>query len=352
MANMSRTAVWLACGGAFCVIAVVAPLSSAASALSSDSAEATAVPNGGVRSALNSKDICKGLKLLGAGEYAKVLVETLSGKRVARGNKLLDLAVGTALTHCDYLLGKARAVARVGLGYIFGPQVQRPSPDVSPPFAVPPGVAIRNNYTVGTGGVVRAVVYWGGFDLQSGVAGYTLMSRFSRGGGRWSNWATAGTAGSGTVASREDFDLSRGFTFQFAVRARDRRGNASTWAIGNPFSLNVFREDQTALGGRWFASTGPAAVDGRTYYSTRPGAWVRLTFTGSYVAWIAPKWSGGGLADVYVDGQMLQRVNLSRQATAPREVVSAWIWPSSARHVIEVRVVSGRIDVDAFTVLT
>jgi hypothetical protein len=83
-----------------------------------------------------------------------------------------------------------------------------------------------------------------------------------------------------------------------------------------------------------------------------------FAFTGSEVAWIAPKGPEGGKARVYVDGVLVKTVDLYSSSEKPRLAVFAQaVAPGS--HTVEVRALgtrnslSGgtRVDVDAFFVL-
>ncbi len=85
------------------------------------------------------------------------------------------------------------------------------------------------------------------------------------------------------------------------------------------------------------------------------GATAKLSFTGRNVAWVAPKSSTRGKADVYVDGAYVQTVDLYSSSTLSRQVVFSQSWATSESHTLEVRVLgtSGRprVDIDAFVVL-
>jgi hypothetical protein len=310
-------------------------------------AQSSAVPQ--LQSGISAPEICKALRLVNAGSLAKSLVERLTGGKISRANALLDIVVGAALTHCETLLPIGKRVVHRGFVYLFGRPARGP-PDSLPPIVVPPGVAIRGDYTLGTTGKVAATVYWGGLDLGSGIRSYFLIDRV-KGIGGWSRWSNLPVRGR-NLTTRDTYDLTRGTTYQFAVSARDQAGNTSRWISGSAFTLNVIPETKGALSGQWYIDKGPAAVDGQTYYSSQEGATETLVFNGNYVAWVAPRWRGGGSAQVFVDGRLLQVVNLYNGSTSARDIVSAWIWPYSSRHSIEIRVLSGRVDVDAFVVLT
>jgi hypothetical protein len=83
-----------------------------------------------------------------------------------------------------------------------------------------------------------------------------------------------------------------------------------------------------------------------------------FAFTGSEVAWIAPKGPDGGKAQVYVDGVLVKTVDLYNSSDKPRLAVFAQA-VAAGSHTVEVRALGTknssstgtRVDVDAFFVL-
>ena len=91
-------------------------------------------------------------------------------------------------------------------------------------------------------------------------------------------------------------------------------------------------------------------------YATTKGAWATLRFTGSDVAWVAPKDTNRGKADVYLDDVKVATIDLNSSSTSPRKVVFMKSWASSGPHQLKVWVYGAlakrpRVDVDAFVVL-
>ena len=89
--------------------------------------------------------------------------------------------------------------------------------------------------------------------------------------------------------------------------------------------------------------------------STVNGASAQLSFTGRSVSWIGSVGSGSGLAQVYIDGALVQTVDLGSTASADERVLFTRNWASSASHTIKLVVLAtqGRpqVSVDAFVII-
>lgn len=133
--------------------------------------------------------------------------------------------------HWDMLMSKqarynyiALGVARANNGWYFWTAIVFVGPDRTPPKAS------MSDARRLSGGAVS--VSWTGHDVQlysftSGLRDFKLQRRI--GSGAWSavtDW---------TTATSKSFDLTRGRTYSFRVRARDERGNKSRWS--SPISI-------------------------------------------------------------------------------------------------------------------
>jgi TRAP-type uncharacterized transport system substrate-binding protein len=90
--------------------------------------------------------------------------------------------------------------------------------------------------------------------------------------------------------------------------------------------------------------------------ATAAGSTASLSFTGTNVAWVAPKGPAMGRAEAYLDGRKVATVDLYSSTALPRRVIySATGLNPSVTHTLQIRVLgtSGRprVDVDAFVVL-
>jgi hypothetical protein len=76
-----------------------------------------------------------------------------------------------------------------------------------------------------------------------------------------------------------------------------------------------------------------------------------MAFTGRAVAWVAPTAPGEGRAVVLIDGVEAARVDLRSSAYRSRRIVFASDALAPGRHRITIRVLAGRVEVDALLVL-
>jgi subtilisin len=164
----------------------------------------------------------------------------------------------------------------------------------------------------------------------------------------------ATTAGTVRSAVRPGLFAATGI---WAVRATDLPGNTGPWAAATPVRVSVVQESATAVrrsaGWRGYASS--YALGGKGTSSTRIGAWMRYTFTGSGIALVGPKGPTRGRAEVRLDGVLVATVNEYSKTSGSRWVLEALAVDPARSHVLEVKVLGTaghpRFDVDAFLVL-
>ncbi len=189
---------------------------------------------------------------------------------------------------------------------------------------------------------------WSG-RADGGVASYRLQQSTN---GRAYQTITLPSPTSTTLTRQLNPDSN----YRFRVQVRDRAGNLSAWAYGPVFTVASQQENNGAVayGGTWTREATSGAYRGYARYASASGATATFRFTGRNVAWIAPKGTKGGKAEVYVDGTYAATVNLYSTTELPRRVVFARSWGSTASHTLRVRVVGvyGRhVGVDAFVAL-
>ncbi len=145
--------------------------------------------------------------------------------------------------------------------------------------------------------------------------------------------------------------------YRIRVRAFDAAGHASAWSYGPTFHLRLVQDSSSSIAysGTWRQVSSSSASGGTLRRTTRTGASASYTFTGRAIAWIAPKDSTGGVANVTLDGAIARSVSLSASTSSPRRIVFAQRWGSSGRHTIGIAGAGTpghpRVDVDAFVVL-
>jgi hypothetical protein len=103
--------------------------------------------------------------------------------------------------------------------------------------------------------------------------------------------------------------------------------------------------------GDWQTVGAAKAADLETTEARSIGAQAVLTFVGNSVSWIASTPTGGGQAEVFVDGTSAGTVTLE-VPTGSRRSVFRRAWSIPGRHTITIRVESLPIDVDGLIVST
>ncbi len=205
-------------------------------------------------------------------------------------------------------------------------------------------------------------IAWSGSDTGSGIAKYQVQQR-SYGSTAWGAWSWVT---SGTTVRTLDRQLAPG-RYQFQVRAMDKAGNWSAWKAGAAFTVTAYQETSTATagkvayGGTWSRQYQSSAYGTYTKYAAVKGSYATFSFTGGkQVAWVAPRVTNGGYADVYLDGVKVATVNLYASSAQYRKVVYAKVGLNpSVLHTLKVYVTgtkasvsSGtRVDIDGFVVL-
>lgn len=187
-------------------------------------------------------------------------------------------------------------------------------------------------------------------DRTTAIAGY--QASWSVDGGAWS---TPVSLGAGTREVRRTFVVGHRYALQ--VRAKDAAGNWSAWRAASPFTAAVVQDTSASLvrRGTWYRYRNTSMSRGTTLYARARGASITYAFTGRGIGLVAPQGLGRGKAQVWVDGTLIQTINLYRSSFAPRRVMFARSWATSARHTIRVVVLGTyghpRVDVDAFVVI-
>ena len=137
--------------------------------------------------------------------------------------------------HWDMLMSKqarynyvALGVARANDGWYFWTAILIVGPDRTAPRAHMSDASARR----AAGGSATVTVSWTGDDVQlfsftSGLRDFRLQRRV--GSGSWT------TVTDWTTATSKSFDLDNGRTYDFRVRARDERGNKTSWSA--PISI-------------------------------------------------------------------------------------------------------------------
>ena len=138
--------------------------------------------------------------------------------------------------------------------------------------------------------------------------------------------------------------------------AFDKAGNAS--ATGEVVCKPALRQEGAATvtkSSGWSTKTVSGSSGGSVLRSSKAGASIQTTFTGSAIGWVSTLGPTMGSADVYVDGTKVATVDLHRSALTARQIVWSKSYATPGTHTLQVRVLatSGHpnVDLDAFVVL-
>ena len=218
------------------------------------------------------------------------------------------------------------------------------------PVAQPPEQSFVRGMQMGTSGA-RVRLTWSG--SGNGSLNYEL-EQSTNGGPYEGVWLPQGDTSKTRL-------LSPGDTYQFRVRATDSSGNVGDWAYGPRFAVDAQQEGSGAVSyaGNWTQQSDGSAYGGALKYSGTQGDTATFTFTGRNIAWIAPKDVDRGRAGVWIDGTLIQGVDMYNSTSKARLVAFNKSWSTPGTHTIEIKVrgsksaaSSGtRIDVDSFIVL-
>lgn len=223
--------------------------------------------------------------------------------------------------------------------------------DATPPKVRPPEQSLVTGSTLGLSDFpVR--LSWSSTDAEGEVTRYQLQRSVN--GSAYENVALPNDAVTGVQPSLA-FDNS----YRFRVRAWDDNGNRSVWKYGPRFVVDDRQEGESGVSypkGTWKAQDLNGAHGGQARYATAKGATARFSFTGRSVAWVAPKSSTRGKANVYLDGRLVATVDLFSRSTLSRQVVfSKDGLDPTVSHTLQIVAMgtSGRprVDVDAFVAL-
>ena len=227
-----------------------------------------------------------------------------------------------------------------------------PPDDTTAPVVDPPTHGFVTNSTLGTS-AIPVKLAWSADDT---AVGYQLQQ--STNGGAYQDVALPSATTTSITHS-----LAPANNYQFRVRAQDQVGNWSDWVSGSSFKIEAYQESDAAISylKTWSRQTLSSAYGGALKYAKGTGAEkATFAFRGSEVAWVAPRNTNRGKADVYLDGSKAATIDLYAASGQSRKVVFTKAGlDASVTHTLEVRVLGSknaassgkRVDVDAFVAL-
>ena len=240
-------------------------------------------------------------------------------------------------------------------------------PDVTAPAAITNLSAVTGS----PGGSVELTWTAVGDDGSTGTASSYLV-RYStsaiNNGTDWTNaTAFANTLvpkAAGQAESLTVTGLTPGTTYYFAVRARDESPSLNLGALSNspsaaakipppPVGAGIYDDAHTAwvYSGSWTVYTGAGPYNNGLRYTSVPGNYAEITFTGKQFTLKYLQHTNRGKLDVYVDGVKVDTINAYGLLTWQK----SWTSASYANSVHTVRFVHAGggtyVDIDAIEIL-
>lgn len=195
---------------------------------------------------------------------------------------------------------------------------------------------------------VPVSVSWAPAKDASGIATYTVQVSVNGGA-----WKTLGRTAATSYVAR----LAPG-TVRFRVQATDRNGNVGAFGASAPMTVRLTQESgaSVAYAGSWGRVSSPALSGLAARQAAPAGRSVRVTFTGTSVAWVGTRTAASGRATVYLDGRYAGTVDQYSPASATRSVAFVRNGLAAKAHVLEIRTTGTKqaasrgtlVSVDAF----
>ena len=221
----------------------------------------------------------------------------------------------------------------------------RVGPDAARPTATGPRPRLALGMRAGGAPVYVA---WSGADKGSGIERYVLAQQTD--GGAWKRLPGS------YLLPRTTRRLPAGHEYRFRVRAIDHAGNVGTWAYGPAFSVSKLQESSRAITYRnsWVLRSSPRYWGGHAR-SGGTDSVARFTTTSRSVSWVAVRSPTGGVARIWVDGIVYEKIDLWAPTLQAPEVVWTARWAHQATRTVRIKVTEHygghRVDIDGFYVI-
>lgn len=168
------------------------------------------------------------------------------------------------------------------------------------------------------------------------------------------NWVSVPTPFSSIVL---DVTAPPGKPREGTLLASTHYGTFATCDGGETWQLlgRLMRIEDTSCPVHYEGSGWERVGGGTAAFATRSnqaGDAAEVSFRGRAVRWIASRFPGGGAADVYADGELVQRVDLAATETIAASAVFEFAFAEDDHHTLRLEVVGdGRVELDALDVV-
>jgi hypothetical protein len=161
------------------------------------------------------------------------------------------------------------------------------------------------------------------------------------------------------TATSVNVAVEPGANYRFRLRAVDSGDNVGDWATTVAAKVSLAQENAASVSytGAWTRVSLSGASGGSVSHAAAAGRIARLAFSGTSVAYVSTRAPGRGIAEVWLDGQKVETIDLYAASVQKARVTWA-ATVAAGTHTLEIRVTgtkrpaaSGtRVDVDAFLV--
>jgi hypothetical protein len=240
-----------------------------------------------------------------------------------------------------------------GAGGAAGPPSDVDAPlvliDRTAPYASAPKAGVHQNVAL-PGNSVPATLTWTGSDAGgAGILRYEIA--------RSLDGAAFALVSTSATSPALDASLTPGHTYRFEVRAVDKAGNRSGWAVGPTLTPALLQQTSTSItwSGAWATETLAADSYGSARTTVAAGASARYTFNGRAIGFVVSRGPGFGVVKVYIDGVYARTVDTWATTDGTRYVAYTKTFSAYGTHTI-VLVAQGtagrpRVTLDAFTII-
>jgi hypothetical protein len=189
-----------------------------------------------------------------------------------------------------------------------------------------------------SGFAIPMLVKWQAF------GGNYQLQRSSNGGA----WKTI----KNTSATSHSMNVWPGSRLQFRVRS-----GTGAWRYGaSSVVVPLYPPADVNLSGNWNRTSSFSSYGELPVHSSQNGAQATLNFDGRGIAWIATKRPSAGRANVYIDGNFVQQVDLYASSTRYRQIVFSHSWAGFGNHTFRIEVLGApasrpQVNIDALLVV-
>ncbi len=194
--------------------------------------------------------------------------------------------------------------------------------DDFPPVVTGPAVAFGKGKVDDT---APLRISWNAIDNGVGVKDFKVQAK--TGDGKWK-----------TISDGKATNVTKAFPFgedlRFRVKATDKAGNTSAWKTSDVRRIvdTTHKSSKVKYTGSWTQVSGA----NKYAYTTKRDNSARLSTTGRQILYVAPKTSASGFVQVFVDGNLVGRFDLSANSPKYDRIIAKATLAGGGTHLIRI----------------